>query len=76
MAHAWQGHNNSEANCFMGVGIAQDELDRVNRKITTGSEVIDKNSRDVDRLRVRPTRLSSPPVRAMLCWLMCFTHSI
>ena len=60
----------------MGVGFAQDELDRVNGKIRTGSEIIDKNRRDVDRLRVRPTRLSLPPVRAMLCWLMCFTHSM
>ncbi len=30
----------------------QDELSKVNAKIKTGSEIIDKNSRDVDKLKV------------------------
>lgn len=30
----------------------QDELSKVNGKIKTGSEIIDKNSRDVDKLKV------------------------
>lgn len=37
----------------------QDELSRVNGKIKTGSEIIDKNSRDVDKLKV--TGLASQP---------------
>ena len=30
----------------------QDELSKVKGKIKTGSEIIDKNSRDVDKLKV------------------------
>ena len=40
----------------------QDELSKVNAKIKTGSEKIDKNSMDVDKLKVISTTPQASPV--------------